>query len=248
MTSHQFFIEKSDIRFPLVYLDGEEHHHLSKVLRAKPGQKVWLCDEDGTRYEAAIENIERKKTRLHILERKEREKRGVSVTLAQALLKPKKIDFIVQKATELGAAVFIPVITARSIIKVEDRIERKIERWRKIAREAAKQSRSSFIPSVLPPQPLRTVIDESREDKKLLFSERRGKYLKEILVRPYLKQRGNPVSSVLLLIGPEGGWTEEEEEDLLGRGCEPISLGSRILRAETAALSALAMITHFWNS
>ena len=249
MTSNRFSIKQSDVFSSAVLLRGEEHHHLSRVARIKPKDRVWLFDEHGISYLARVEEIREDMTRLFILEKMENDEPKVKITLAQALIKSKKMDIVIQKSTELGITTLIPVFTARTIIKIEDKIQKKMERWQKIAREAAKQSQRTLLPTILSPRPLEKLIEERHEEKKLFLSERKGIYLKDILIRdPGSKNREEePPSSVLILIGPEGGWTEEEETYVLNHGYEAVSLGRQVLRAETAAICSLALISHFWN-
>ena len=249
MTSNRFFIKKSDIHSSTLLLYGDEHHHLSRVARIKPEEKVWLFDEQGANYLAKVEEIRKDLTRLSILQTLDKNKPKIKITLAQALLKSKKMDLIIQKSTELAVTDIIPVITARTIVKVEEKIQKKIERWKKIALEAVKQSQRSFLPSISPPMPIEKLVEGRREEKKLLLSENRGKYLRDILIEnscSELKMR-KPPSSVLILVGPEGGWTDEEEKFILDNGYEAVSLGGQTLRAETAALCSLVLISHFWN-
>ncbi len=250
MTSNRFSIKQSHIRSTFVFLDGDEHHHLSKVARIKPMENVWLFDERGTSYLARVEEITKERTRLTIIERKVTPEPRVKITLAQALIKSKKMNSIIQKATELGVTTIIPVITARTVVKIEERAEKKLERWQKIILAAAKQSKIPILPSISCPVTLEKLVEERDETKKLVLSEKTGKFLRDILV----KSSGSDVtmedlpSSVIILVGPEGGWTREEEEYILHRGYEAVSLGKQVLRAETASLSSLAMISHFWNS
>ena len=249
MTSNRFFIKKSDIHSSSVFLSSDEHYHLSKVARIKPEEKVWLFDEQGTSYLAKVEEIKKDMTRLSILQTLNKNKPKIKITLAQALLKSKKMDTIIQKSTELAVSNIIPVITARTIVKVEDKIQKKLERWEKIALEAVKQSKSSFLPSISSPMHIERLLEERREEKKLILSENRGKLLRDILIENSGSKLKipKPPSSVLILVGPEGGWTDEEEKYILNHGYEAVSLGGQILRAETAALCSLALISHFWN-
>jgi len=200
LTSDRFFIDKKKLESRFAYLEGEEHHHLSRVARIKPKDKVWLFDEQGMTYLARVEEIEREKTRLFILKKEKVEEVKVKITLAQALLRSKKMEFIIQKATEWGITTFIPVMTSRSLARIEEKIGKKIDRWQKIAREASKQSRRAFFPSISIPMPLDLLLEERREEQKILESD-----------------------------------------------FEAISLGNQVLRAETAALSSIALIAHFWN-
>lgn len=246
MTSNRFFIKQKSIHYPNIHLNGEEHHHLSKVARVKPKEEVWLFDEHGLSYLARVENIEKDSTRLYILEKKEKEEPRVRITLGQALIKTKKMELILKKSTELGVMAFIPVVTSRSIVKIEGKIERKIERWRKIAQEASKQCGRSILPEVMPPQFLEKFLNRDSVIKLFLI-KRGGKPIKDILLAQQNQDSKSFVSSAIVLTGPEGGWTDEEEEDILKSGYQAVSLGRYTLRAETAAISSLAIISHFWN-
>lgn len=209
MTSHQFFINKEKTRISRVSLGGGEHRHLSLVLRARPGDLVRLFDEEGTRYTATVESIHKDCTFLVINETVRPAKPKVDLTLAQALLKSPKMDFVVQKATELGVAAIIPIEAARSVVKPGDNAEKKLKRWRRIAQEAAKQSGTPVVPFIERPLTLDELVERRKGDRKLLLSENRGKLLRDILIPGPDSSAG--AGSVLILIGPEGGWTEEEE-------------------------------------
>lgn len=246
MTSNRFFLNIQFIRSSEVFLRGDEHHHLSKVARVKPKQKVWLFDGKGSEYLARVEEIASENTRLRILKQKKETYPPVKITLAQALIKSKNMELILQKATEWGIFHIIPVITARSVVKTENKVNKKKERWKRIIKEAAKQSGGTFLPSLSTPQKLSPLINREYQDKKLFLSEKGEKSLKEVLLS-LSNSREKEISSVLILIGPEGGWTEGEEKDILNHGFESISLGSRILRTETASICSIAMITHFIN-
>jgi 16S rRNA (uracil1498-N3)-methyltransferase len=198
---------------------------------------------------ARVEEITKMRTRLTVLEKEGTTEPGVKIILAQAVIKSKRMNSILQQATELGVSMIIPVITARTVVNIEAKVEKKLERWEKLVREAAKQCKCPFFPSILPPMPLKSLIEERQETLKLVLSENRGKYLRDILIRSLGSDRAKekPPASVIILVGPEGGWTDEEEESILSHGYEAVSLGKQILRSETAALSGLAMISHFWN-
>lgn len=243
MTSNRFFIEKPEIDSSYIFLSGDEHHHLNHVVRIKTQEKVWLFDEQGTSYLARVEEIGREKTRLLILKKVTQKRPRLNIALGQALLRSKKMEFIIQKTTEWGIARFIPVVTQRSLIKIQTKSDKRIERWQRIAREASKQSGQVFSLSIEAPVPLTPFLKERKEKIRLLLSENQGKALKNILIQ----YQENVPSSVLILVGPEGGWSDEEEQDILSHGYEAVTLGKQILRAETAALSSVALISHFWN-
>ena len=243
MTSNRFFIKKPEADSSYIFLSGGEHHHLSRVVRIKTQEKVWLFDEQGTSYLARVEEIGREKTRLLVLKKMIQERPQLNIALGQALLRSKKMEFIIQKTTEWGIARFIPVVTQRSLIKIQTKNDRRIERWQRIAREASKQSGQVFSPSIEAPVALTPFLKERKEKIRLLLSENQGEALKNVLIR----YQNKVPSSVVMLVGPEGGWSDEEEQDILNHGYKAVTLGKQILRAETAALSSVALISHFWN-
>jgi 16S rRNA (uracil1498-N3)-methyltransferase len=247
LTSDHFIVKKSELDLPSLCLRGKEHHHLSRVVRIRPGESVWLIDEEGTKYFARVESVGKEETRLRILENKPPQEAGFQLTLAQAVLKAKKMDLLLQKSTELGVRTFIPLTSSRSIIRLKEKSDEKTARWQRIVREAAKQSRSSLIPHVLPPQSLERLVEERKESIKLYLSEDRGEALRNIVSGGVENLGSGSHPSVLIAVGPEGGWTEAEQKLMLEHGYAAVSLGNRVLRAETAALCAAAVIFHFWN-
>ena len=249
MTSNRFFIQKAKLHESTVLLTDEEHHHLHSVLRMKTGERVWLFDEQGTEYLAVLDDTSPTRTRLSVIEQKGKKAPAVRITLAQSRIKTQRLELLIQKTTELGADRFLPVIAARSIVKVEEKIEKKIERWTRIVREAAKQSGNTKVPAILLPKPLGEVLNEGEADLNICLNERGGIYLKDILLGDHnsARQAKRIPRSIQVLIGPEGGWTEQEEHDILDHGYIAVSLGPQTLRAETAAISCLVLINHFWN-
>lgn len=248
MTSNHFLVKQKNLRPPHALLDEDEHHHLSVVLRGVPGQKVWLMDEGGDTYRAEVEEIGRRQTRLLLLEKRAAAASLLRLILAQSLIRPKNMDLVIQKATELGAEEIIPVRSARSVARLGGENAGKLGRWRKIAAEASKQSRRPNIPLIREPQPLLTFLQARPGDRRFILCEEGGVRLREIL-NPGPGQPEVPVgSTMVVLVGPEGGWTREEQGKALGEGFEPVSLGRCVLRAETAALAALAAISVFWGA
>lgn len=247
MTSNRFYINQINPQSLYVFLEGEEHHHLSHVSRIQPGDKIWLFDSSGKSYLSQVEEVMKAKTKLLLLTEKERDKMKTEITLAQSLVKSKNLEFIIQKSVELGITCFIPVMTSHSVVRMEEKIEKKLARWERIAREAVKQSGNPWVPCISPPLDLKRLVREKNAAVKLLLSENRGKYLREVLTRNGKFYKESPPSSVLILIGPEGGWTREEEKFILDNGFLAVSLGKNILRTETAAICSLALISHFWN-
>ena len=247
MTSHRFYIKEKFRGSNRIFLKGTEHHHLSKVARIKPGERIWLFDDTGKQYAARVELIEQEKTHLQIIEMEEKRVPKIRITLAQVVLKTKKMDLVIQKATELGAHVIVPIISDRTVVKIEDKQDKKIERWKRIMVEAAKQCGRSSVPAIQPPVDLDAFITGGGKSKKLFLCERGGKFLRDILMYSHTEKMKIP-ESIILLVGPEGGWTESEKQNIMENSYEAVSLGSLMLRSETAAIVSLAMVSHFWKN
>jgi 16S rRNA (uracil1498-N3)-methyltransferase len=247
LTSNHFLVKQRNVRPPLAIVDEEEHHHLSRVLRRAPGERVWLVDEKGNSYLARVEEVGRRQTRLLILEKREASGCRLRLVLAQALIKSKNMELVIQKATELGVSTIIPVAAARSVVRLSGGEAGKRERWSKIAAEAAKQSRRSDIPVVQAPRPLSSFLQTCDETRRFILCEDGGARLRDILAAGPARPGDHESPAAVVLIGPEGGWTKEEERQALQEGFEAVSLGSRILRSETAALAVLAAISVFWS-
>jgi 16S rRNA (uracil1498-N3)-methyltransferase len=247
LTSSHFLVKQKNLRLPHALLDGEEHHHLSRVLRVGPGERVWLVDERGCSYRAEVEEVRRRQTRLLVHERKEALTGQLRVVLAQALIKSKNMELVIQKATELGVGAIIPVEASRSVVRLKESEAARLARWRRIAQEAAKQSRRQDIPRVESPQPYSTFVEARSEPRRLILCEDGGRRLRDCLAQASARP-GHPESpAVVVLVGPEGGWTGKEKEQAFEKGFEAVSLGGRILRSETAALAVLAAISIFWG-
>lgn len=247
MTSNQFYVPRIERGRGRIFLEGEEHHHLARVARIKEGDTVWLFDGRNVRCLARVETVLKEKTELSLLGIEEGKKdRRLDLTLVQSLMTARKMEFILQKASEFGIAEFVPLETTRSLRISSERSAHKLERWKKIAREAVKQSKGTTTPAVLPPTTLAKVLQSPIESSRFFLSEDGGKSLKAI-IREEEEGRRPLFEKVILCVGPEGGWTEEEEKSLLEGGFEGVSLGRRILRTETAALAAVAVFLLFWG-
>ncbi|MEW6455229.1 MAG: RsmE family RNA methyltransferase [Acidobacteriota bacterium] len=240
MTAQRFYIGEKEIRGNKIILDGNEYYHVFKVLRKNIGDRVFLFDGKGVEFKAEVFSIKRDGAELLILERKVMKREYPFLTLAQALNRWEKVDWIVEKSSEMGIDRIIPVITKRSRRFLNDDFERKkIERWKKISLEATKQSGGSFLPEVSPPVRLEELVKMDFE-KKYYFSEKSG-----ILLRDVINKKPK---DCIFLIGPEGGFDEEEDLLLKQSNFFPISLGKRIWKAETASIGSLAIFLHFWKT
>jgi 16S rRNA (uracil1498-N3)-methyltransferase len=240
VTANQFFVPALPEGATRIVLEGEEHRHLARAARIRRGEEIWLFDGSGRRVLARVGRIKADRTEVAVLREEPPETPRTRIVLAQALMEAKKLEAVIEKAAELGCADFVPVLSARSLRPRGERADRKLERWARIVREAAKQCKSRLLTAVHPPRPLAELLRGPGTERCLALSEHGGRPLREILMDP-------APPSVLLLVGPKGGWTKGEETAIRAAGVEAVSLGPRILRAETAAVAGAAMIAHFWN-
>ncbi len=217
-------------------ITGDDARHIAGALRMAPGEPLTLCDGAGQDYLCRIESLARDAVTLRV-ERSEKSigESSLSVTLYMGLPKADKLELVIQKSVELGAVRIVPTVTARSIARIDPRdSEKKTARWQKIAAEAAGQSGRGIIPTVEPPITLRAALPRLARENVLLCYEGGGAPLGD-LVSP-------ADESVSLLIGPEGGFAPEEVEAVVAGGGRLATLGTRILRCETAPLAALAIL------
>jgi 16S rRNA (uracil1498-N3)-methyltransferase len=225
----------------LVKLEGDETRHLRDVLRLREGDEVYVFNGQGQEYRCHIARVDRRSATLEVIEETEPSSREspLRLTLAVALLKGEKFDLVIQKATELGVARLIPVITSRADVKVRntDDGERKLVRWQRIALEAIKQCGRARLMQLEFPMALSDLMQATSSGIRLMFAERAGIALAEAL------NRSEP-TDVTALVGPEGGWTDDEINQARVAGYEIVTLGGRILRAETAAIAVAALLQH----
>ncbi len=216
---------------------GEDAKHISTVLRMKKGEPVVICDNNANDFLCRISALEKDSVELEVLEsRKNDAEPGVNVTLFQCLPKSDKMDFIVQKATELGAAKIVPVLSKRCVSRPDTKSAvKKIERWQKIAEEAAKQSGRGIIPQISELTDFATAVKEYKnKDSGILFYECEGENLSK-LISPKVKEIG-------IFVGSEGGFDPEEAQLAESSNIRLATLGKRILRCETAPIAALALL------
>ena len=237
----KFFSE--NINDDKIIIDSEDVWHIKKVLRLKKGDTVTVCDGHGYDYESVIEEISGGEIVLKIIEKKPADTEPpIRVTIYQGLPKASKMDYIIQKNTELGAVGFIPCMLARSVSRIENNrdSEKKTARWQKIALEAAKQSGRGAVPQIGRICTLEEAIQMlKKEDLSFaLYECEQEQKLKNVLTSDT-----NP-KSIGFLIGPEGGLDPAEVQKLHEAGIATVGLGSRILRTETAGEAVLSMIMY----
>ena len=236
----RFFITPEQVREPYITVTGDDLRHIGTVLRKQPGDLLTLLDGRGMEYSVRIVTMARSEIDTEIVEQRKRELPTVRVTLGQGLPKSDKMDFIVQKATELGVSSLVPLVTERTIVKVKDE-EKRNERWQKIAREAAMQSGRPDIPQVKTIRSFNEFISTLAPGPRTLFLlpwEEGTEPVKNVLRRHLDAQR------VVVLIGPEGGFSKAEANAAKARGFHLVSLGPNILRTETAAVAILSLISY----
>ena len=239
----RFFVPRENIGDEKIKITGGDVQHIARVLRMGGGDELTLCDGSGTDYCAVIEKIGDKEIECKIISRKNSTAEAdIEVTLVQGLPKATKMDYIIQKTTELGVSRIIPCTLSRCVVKLEDKkaAEKKTERWRKISGEAAKQSGRGIIPEVCVPQSLDEAI-KSLEDCDIVFVPYECE--EETTIKSVLTSKENPKKAGFI-IGPEGGFDISEIEKIKAAGIPSVTLGKRILRTETAGEAVLAMIMY----
>lgn len=236
----KFFVD--EVSSEIITLDGEQARHISKSLRMKKGEEVVLCDGKGTDYACVIEDICDDLVTLKLAFTTDTQSESnIKIALYQGVPKGDKLANVVQKCTELGVCSFHPVTMARSISRPDEKsAEKKVKRLNKIACEAAKQSRRGIVPEVFPFEDYSSAISKIEAQKIILFYEKGGENLKDILCR---FKKGN-ITEIAVIIGPEGGFEEAEVDFASERGAVIASLGKRILRTETAPIAAAANIIY----
>jgi 16S rRNA (uracil1498-N3)-methyltransferase len=234
-----FFLPPECIVPPTISITGDLLLHLRDSLRITLGEIVLFAD-DSRRYQTEIAAMTQQSMTGRIIEVIARPPaHSPSLLLGQALLKGEKMDWAIQKATELGVSEILPIQSRHSVVRIRaERVDAQVARWRRIAVEAAQQSEQWRVPAITLPQSLAALLTTSAAGGvTLMLAERREGMSLQTAALPH-----DVTGSVLVLIGPEGGWSKEEVEMAERAGVEPITLGRHILRAETAALAAISIL------
>lgn len=227
---------------PVAFITGNDARHISRVLRMRPGDKLAIAFSDGQAGEAVIENIKPGEITVRVVSMMHDRctEPPVSVYLAQCLTKSDKMDYIVQKAVELGAAGIFPVVASHCVVNYDDAKKKaRRDRWQKIAAEAAKQCGRNLIPQVYDVMNLNDVFCQISDDTVIvmLYEAEMVRTIRNIL-------SGVQKQKYLILIGPEGGFSAQEVEQAKKHGAHVVTLGPRILRTETASLAALSIVMY----
>jgi len=243
MSARRFMINSRSISNGSAALDGELFRHIVRVLRLSPGDPLTLVDEKGSEHDGVIEQVARELVTVRIIRSNFeplQEGCGLRITVCQALPKGEKIDLILQKGTELGAHDFWLFGGSRSIARVrEEQRDGKLERWNRIAAEAARQCGRRTVPAVRwYPAAAEAAAAADHGLRLILWEDERTRRLKETLAGI------SAPGSVIVSIGPEGGFDPRETDLFVGHGFQSVSLGSRILRTETAAIAIVAILQY----
>ena len=239
MARRRFFVDK--VSEGEANLTGDDAHHLTRVLRVEPGQQFEISDSRNL-YLAEIAEVRKDRVRFRVIGELDPGPGLAPITLVVALIKFDRLEWLIEKATELGVARIVPVEAARSEAGLLAAAGKRVERWRRIARESGRQSRRMSAPVIDTPGKLTSAIGKFGECKYVLDEAPGGPPLISAL-----GAREHP-NDCALLVGPEGGWTASEREGCAAAGWSAVSLGPTVLRTETAAIAAVAIFTHEFNS
>ena len=241
---YQFFIETSQIAEDQIRILGKDVNHMKNVLRMKPGEEIRVTDSETSRsYRCEVAELYGETVVCHILaEEEEGSELPVRIYLFQGLPKADKMELIIQKAVELGVYQIIPTACRRCVVKLDPKKEKtKLARWQQIAEAAAKQSKRSLIPEIMPVISLREAFARSQKMQVRLIPYERAEGMEK--TREIMKGI-RPGDEVAVFIGPEGGFEEAEIEEAMKAQIKPVTLGKRILRTETAGMTVLAFLLY----
>ncbi len=239
---HRFYVNQKQVTDQMVRITGPDVNHIKNVLRMKPGEEIIICNGQGKDCYCIIDRVSENEIIALMQTVKDTDSElGTRITLFQGLPKSDKMELIIQKAVELGVHEIVPVMTKRVIVKLDDKKkeEKKLERWQAIAEGAAKQSGRGIIPIIKPVQTYAQAIEYAKNfDKNIIpYENAKGMQYTRDIMNGLSKHK-----TVGVFIGPEGGFEEAEVDRAKQVGIDPITLGKRILRTETAGLAVLAMM------
>ncbi|MCH5252438.1 MAG: 16S rRNA (uracil(1498)-N(3))-methyltransferase [Lachnospiraceae bacterium] len=238
---YRFFVPEENIREKEVQITGDDVNHIKNVLRMQPGEKVVVSCGRGTDYFCVIRDIKEEAILLAITEKKAAvTELPVRITLFQALPKRDKLEFVIQKAVELGAAEIVPFRAKRCVVKLDEKKEEKKRlRWQTIAEAAAKQSGRGRVPEIRETMDFSQALDYGKSMNTMLIPYELCEDMTGSVEAMKQAVQGN---SIAVFIGPEGGFERGEVEQAVSEGARPISLGKRILRTETAGMAVLSVL------
>ena len=241
MARRRFFVD--EIRRGTAELTGQDAEHLVRVLRVETGQIFEISDNQDV-YVAQVDSARKSSVSFRVIDKLPSFSPVVHITVLAALIKFERFEWLIEKATELGAAVIQPMETTRTERGLAQASRKRSARWDRIAKEASEQSRRDHLPDILPVIGFSAAL-QATADVRLLLDENRDAAVPILRVVP---SERTPEHRVGLLLGPEGGWTDDERQRAIDAGWIPCSLGNTVLRAETAALSGIAIVQAAWSA
>ena len=238
-----FFVTPLQVKDNTIIIEDSDVNHMRNVLRMKPGEQLYVSDGNNRKYLCAVMEYGERHAVARILKEEIAEEELPSkIFLFQGLPKSDKMDLIIQKAVELGVHEVVPVMTKRSVVKLDDKkAEKKAERWREIAKSAAKQAGRGILPVISNVKTFKEALEYGKKMDILLIPYELAEGMKETraIISSIL-----PGQSIGVYIGPEGGFEKEEVEGAKAAGAQEITLGRRILRTETAGLTILSILMY----
>lgn len=241
---HHFFVRPDQIvetdGSRRAYIRGTDVNHMKNVLRIMPGEQVLLSDGQGKDYRCRVVSLRAEEVAAEVLSEEENRELPAELILYQGLAKGEKMEWIIQKAVELGVSRIVPMATENTVVKLEPKKEEaKRRRWQAIAESAAKQSKRSRIPEVEPVSALSDAVEEAAGNAVCFFAYEHQEGMAGTARELSLVKAGTRIA---VFIGPEGGFSEKEAQIARKAGICPVSLGKRILRTETAGLALLSVL------
>lgn len=234
----RFFVD--EVRNGHAHIEGDHARHLTNVLRVEVGQKYEVSDNRNV-YLAEIESARKSDVVFRTLDKLPPEPARVHITLYAAVIKFDHFEWMIEKTTELGVAEIVPVVATRTERGLDRAAEKRIERWRRISLEASQQSRRAHLPEIMDAVPFASVLQLDANHRYVLDEMEGG-----IPLARALPEQRSAADSVAILVGPEGGWTDVERNQFIEAGWTRVSLGPLILRAETAAMAAVSLVSGGW--
>lgn len=242
MATHRFYIPASEWNPEQLTLSREEAHHCLDVMRCAIGDRIIVFNGEGVEVEAEIIAAGKKEVSLKAFLVSQTDPPPARLTLGQAIPKGKNMDLIIQKSTELGASKIIPLLSERTVVQLNAAdLEKKREKWQRVAIEACKQCGQNWLPEVATPMTIDQFVKKTTDSFRLVAAISPTAQSLKAIINDYLSENESRPTSATLMVGPEGDFTPAEISTALGAGFAPLSLGPIILRSETAAIYALSV-------
>jgi len=243
---HRFYISPDRWNLDNLVLDEAETHHAIDVVRLQPGERAVVFNGNGVEATVEVVSVGKRDVQFKVLQHAKTSPLPCQITLGQAIPKGKNMDFIVQKATELGVARIAPLLSERTVVQIDaDDSAKKQEKWTTVAVEAAKQCGQNWVPTVAEPASPKEFFSEGQKfDLMLIASLQPDALHPKKVLEEYVSFHGKKPTSILVLVGPEGDFTPAEIALAKSHGCRPITLGPIVLRTETAALYCLSVLSY----